>query len=162
MDGRIRKVEDFLKTRLLDTLTEQLTKVTTVPDYICITLKSYCKCKWNRFTLKNWKNQQPFQSRVPCGACWNRFIIMSDCRLWTTTLLVKRCGWVDWGQPGRGEWAISQTHLLLDFCKHRDTFLKMVLIYTLIILSKISCICSLPERIHTTVIASYWYICNRL
>lgn len=33
MDGRIRKVEDFLKTRLLDTLTEQLSKVTKVPDY---------------------------------------------------------------------------------------------------------------------------------
>ncbi|XP_003964172.2 inactive heparanase-2 isoform X1 [Takifugu rubripes] len=30
MDGRIKKVEDFLKTRLLDTLTEQLTKVTKV------------------------------------------------------------------------------------------------------------------------------------
>lgn len=31
MDGRIKKVEDFLKTRLLDTLTEQLSKVTKVP-----------------------------------------------------------------------------------------------------------------------------------
>lgn len=30
MDGRINKVEDFLKTRLLDTLTEQITKVTKV------------------------------------------------------------------------------------------------------------------------------------
>uniref|UniRef100_H3CAP5 Heparanase 2 (inactive) n=1 Tax=Tetraodon nigroviridis TaxID=99883 RepID=H3CAP5_TETNG len=30
MDGRIKKVEDFLKTRLLDTLTEQLSKVTKV------------------------------------------------------------------------------------------------------------------------------------
>lgn len=30
MDGRVNKVEDFLKTRLLDTLTEQITKVTKV------------------------------------------------------------------------------------------------------------------------------------
>uniref|UniRef100_A0A672IJD5 Heparanase 2 n=1 Tax=Salarias fasciatus TaxID=181472 RepID=A0A672IJD5_SALFA len=30
MDGRVNKAEDFLKTRLLDTLTEQLTKVTKV------------------------------------------------------------------------------------------------------------------------------------
>ncbi|XP_074531139.1 inactive heparanase-2 [Halichoeres trimaculatus] len=30
MDGRVTKVEDFLKTRLLDTLTEQITKVTKV------------------------------------------------------------------------------------------------------------------------------------
>ncbi|KAI3363203.1 hypothetical protein L3Q82_011833 [Scortum barcoo] len=30
MDGRVNKVEDFLKTRLLDTLTEQITKVTSV------------------------------------------------------------------------------------------------------------------------------------
>lgn len=58
MDGRIKKVEDFLKTRLLDTLAEQLTKVTKVPDYICITLKSHCK--WNRSILMNWKNQQNF------------------------------------------------------------------------------------------------------
>lgn len=62
MDGRIKKVEDFLKTRLLDTLTEQLTKVTKVPDYICITLKSYCKCKWNRFILKNWKSTNLFKA----------------------------------------------------------------------------------------------------
>lgn len=55
MDGRIKKVEDFLKTRLLDTLAEQLTKVTKVPDYNCITLKLYCKCKWNRSILKDWK-----------------------------------------------------------------------------------------------------------
>jgi hypothetical protein len=27
MDGRVRKVEDFLKTRLLDTLSEQINKV---------------------------------------------------------------------------------------------------------------------------------------
>ncbi|KAK5612181.1 Inactive heparanase-2 [Crenichthys baileyi] len=30
MDGRVKKAEDFLKTRLLDTLTEQITKVTKV------------------------------------------------------------------------------------------------------------------------------------
>ncbi|CAG6017209.1 unnamed protein product [Menidia menidia] len=30
MDGRVNKAEDFLKTRLLDTLTEQITKVTKV------------------------------------------------------------------------------------------------------------------------------------
>ena len=30
MDGRVHKVEDFLKTRLLDTLTEQINKVTKV------------------------------------------------------------------------------------------------------------------------------------
>ncbi|XP_028279218.1 inactive heparanase-2 [Parambassis ranga] len=30
MDGRVNKAEDFLKTRLLDTLTEQITKITTV------------------------------------------------------------------------------------------------------------------------------------
>lgn len=30
MDGRVNKVEDFLKTRLFDTLTEQITKVTKV------------------------------------------------------------------------------------------------------------------------------------
>ncbi|KAG7216388.1 hypothetical protein INR49_021793, partial [Caranx melampygus] len=30
MDGRVNKVEDFLKTRLLDTLTEQISKVTKV------------------------------------------------------------------------------------------------------------------------------------
>lgn len=30
MDGRVNKVEDFLKTRLLDTLAEQLSKVTRV------------------------------------------------------------------------------------------------------------------------------------
>ncbi|XP_068614967.1 inactive heparanase-2-like [Brachionichthys hirsutus] len=30
MDGRVKKVEDFLKSRLLDTLTEQITKVTTI------------------------------------------------------------------------------------------------------------------------------------
>ena len=30
MDGRVSKAEDFLKTRLLDTLTEQITKVTKV------------------------------------------------------------------------------------------------------------------------------------
>lgn len=33
MDGRVSKVEDFLKTRLLDTLTEQITKVTKVLDF---------------------------------------------------------------------------------------------------------------------------------
>ena len=33
MDGRVNKVEDFLKTRLLDTLTEQITKVTKVLVY---------------------------------------------------------------------------------------------------------------------------------
>lgn len=30
MDGRVNKVEDFLKTRLFDTLAEQLSKVTRV------------------------------------------------------------------------------------------------------------------------------------
>lgn len=30
MDGRINKAEDFLKTRLLDTLAEQISKVTKV------------------------------------------------------------------------------------------------------------------------------------
>lgn len=38
MDGRVNKVEDFLKTRLLDTLTEQITKVTKVckfPSKFC-------------------------------------------------------------------------------------------------------------------------------
>lgn len=30
MDGRVKKAEDFLKTRLLDTLTEQINKVTKV------------------------------------------------------------------------------------------------------------------------------------
>lgn len=30
MDGRVKKVEDFLKTRLVDTLTEQINKVIKV------------------------------------------------------------------------------------------------------------------------------------
>lgn len=30
MDGRVKKAEDFLKTRLFDTLTEQMMKVTQV------------------------------------------------------------------------------------------------------------------------------------
>ncbi|XP_068184416.1 inactive heparanase-2 [Antennarius striatus] len=32
MDGRVKKVEDYLKSRLLDTLTEQITKVTKIVD----------------------------------------------------------------------------------------------------------------------------------
>lgn len=39
MDGRIKKVEDFLKTRLLDTLTQQLSKVTKVHDCYTPTLQ---------------------------------------------------------------------------------------------------------------------------
>lgn len=33
MDGRVNKVEDFLKTRLMDTLTEQINKVTKVQKF---------------------------------------------------------------------------------------------------------------------------------
>lgn len=36
MDGRVNKVEDFLKTRLLDTLTEQITKVTKVLSLLVV------------------------------------------------------------------------------------------------------------------------------
>lgn len=36
MDGRVNKVEDFLKTRLLDTMAEQLSKVTRVCTFFLI------------------------------------------------------------------------------------------------------------------------------
>lgn len=42
MDGRVNKVEDFLKTRLLDTLTEQITKVTKVLEFVSMSLKLNC------------------------------------------------------------------------------------------------------------------------
>lgn len=40
------------------------------------------------------------------------------CRLWTHTVLVKKCGWVDWRQRGQGVQAISRTHMLLVFCEY--------------------------------------------
>lgn len=70
MDGRIKKVEDFLKTRLLDTLTEQLSKVTKVPDYYTPALQFalIVNVNKNRCILKNLKCQPNFSK---LSALWS-------------------------------------------------------------------------------------------
>ena len=53
------------------------------------------------------------------GLCWFSCVPITHCRLWTYTLPVRRCGWVDWGRRGPEASVISLTHTLLAFCKYR-------------------------------------------
>lgn len=72
---------------------------------------------------------------------------------------------MDWGQPGRGAGVISQTPLLLDFCKH-DALLKTVLLCSSLILSeknhvfdKNAAVACTPGRIHTTLVVMFLIFC---